>query len=141
MKIINPKQQGLTLIELLITVVIISILLSITIPTYHHVMITAKRNDAKTTLLAMAARMEHDYTQRHRYIDDNGAAPTLQTLGIINPHEDYIFSLSATADDYVLYATPIKDQATSDLKCGTLTLNQLGEKGASKAIPNSNGCW
>ena len=48
------KQQGFTLIELVIVVAIVGILSSIALPLYRDYVVRANRTEAKTALLGMA---------------------------------------------------------------------------------------
>jgi type IV pilus assembly protein PilE len=64
------KALGFTLIELMITVVIVAILASIAIPSYTSYVLRSHRTEAKTVLLTMASMEE-------RYLSTNGKYSSL----------------------------------------------------------------
>ena len=139
---IRPKKLlGFTLTEIIVTLMILCILGGIAIPTYKHVMLKTRRNDAKATLIHMAARLEARYSKEQSYLDENDIDPSLADLGVQSPHQDYTFSMNVTSDTYTLYATPMDSQAKWDTQCGVLTLNQSGTKGAQGKNQDTNGCW
>ena len=63
---------GFTLIELMITIVIATVLLTIAIPSYQSQIRKSRRTEAKTALLDLAAREE-------RYLSTNSAYTTNNT--------------------------------------------------------------
>lgn len=136
-------QQGFTLIELLITVAIIGILASIAIPSYRDSVIKSRRTDAKSALTQASAAMERYFTERQTY--------SLATLGTnagdifstasSDGYYTLSFSVVPTAAVYTLQAAPTAGLSqTSDTKCGTFTLNQLGTKTVS-GTGSVSDCW
>src|SRR5271155_3424454 len=59
--------QGFTLIELVITMVIVAILASIAIPAYNSYVLKSHRTEAKTALLDMASLEERYFTTQNVY--------------------------------------------------------------------------
>src|SRR5271155_5243504 len=59
--------QGFTLIELVITMVIVAILASIAIPAYNSYILKSHRTEAKTALLDMASLEERYFTTQNVY--------------------------------------------------------------------------
>lgn len=128
MKKSNVKlSQGVTLIELMIAVVIISILASIAYPSYQQHIMQAHRVDAQATLVSLSNLMEQQFTQSGSYANVNAPAASNYYLYIIN----------ATNTSYVLSATPIPGSAQDGDACGTLTLDNFGQKSADL----TTGCW
>jgi type IV pilus assembly protein PilE len=126
---------GFTLIELMITIVIVGILAAISYPAYVDQMKRTRRSDGQAALLSMAARMEHYYTENNTYI---GATPTTIGASATSAEGYYNMSISnLTATTYTLNATAIagKAQAT-DTACTPLTLTYANVKG-----PNPTTCW
>ena len=62
------KQNGFSLIELLIVIAIIGILAGIAYPNYQEYVARARRADAKTVLLENAQFLERFYTQNGTYV-------------------------------------------------------------------------
>ncbi len=132
------KIIGFTLIELMVTVVIIGILTAIAYPTYQGYMAKNRRSDGQVALLDLANRMERYFASNNTY-----AGATLAGVGeaATSPNGYYNMSIAtATATNYTLQAAPTGAQATADTLCGTLTLNQLGQKGTTGTGAAAT-CW
>lgn len=129
------KENGFTLMELMIVVVIVGILGAIAYPTYTDHMIKSRRVDGQTALYNLATMMEHFYTENNTYV---GA--TLGTFGFTaNSSQGYyqISITSQTATSFTLSATPTAGgPQTQDTTCGTLTLTNTNVK-----APNPTTCW
>ena len=62
------RQSGFTLIELMITVVVIGILAAIAYPSYQEFVKRGNRTEGQAFLSEVAARQERYYAQNHAYI-------------------------------------------------------------------------
>lgn len=138
------KQSGFTLIELMITVVIVSILAAIAIPSYRDHVRQSNRADAKAVLLENAQFMERNLTEANRY-DQTSAGATTALLYTQSPKTgtaNYAMGFvsgSLAATTYTLQAVP-SGSMTGDA-CGTLTLTHTGVKGVSGASLTATDCW
>jgi type IV pilus assembly protein PilE len=125
----NPRARGFTLVELMITVVIIGIIAAIAYPGYRDYVRKARRTDAFQALAATASKQELFYTKNLRY------ATSLSALGLTAPFstttaDDYRLSLvtAATAQQFTLSAVPTVSGRQATDSCGTLTINYRGSK-------------
>src|SRR5690242_4405323 len=97
--------RGFTLIELMITIVVIAILASIAIPTYRSYTQRARRSDAKVALMRIQAAQERWFLQNRSYSCDLTAAG----LGVGAASENSYYSLAfsaCSATAYTARATP-----------------------------------
>jgi type IV pilus assembly protein PilE len=145
------RSAGFTLIELMITVVIATILLSIAIPLYLHQIRESRRTDARSALLDLAAREE-------RYFDSNNAyTATAGNLGYSgfgsgNPvgSGQYYYidtptvSNAANPPTFTLEAQPLAGKGQDlDSDCQTFFVDSKGDQTAknSASTDNSTTCW
>ena len=64
---LRKHMSGITLIELMIVVVVISILAAIAYPNYQEFTARAKRNEAKAALLRLAINQERFYLNNNSF--------------------------------------------------------------------------
>lgn len=125
-------QQGFSLLEILLTVVIIGILAAIGIPMYSDHLAAGKRMSAEISLSKLASALE-------KYYFDNGTYQNakLNNLGFPTIIDNYKLSIDSSDDEnFQLSAIPLDN----NVKCGTLFLNSSGEKGVSGS-ENIAECW
>ncbi len=149
----RTRAAGFTLIELMITVVIATILLSIAIPLYLHQIRESRRTDARSALLELAAREE-------RYFDTNNAyTTTASNLGytgfgtsypVGNGQYYYIAAVTVTAGTgttpptFSLEADPISGKGQDlDTDCAKFFVDSKGDQTAknSAGALNNATCW
>jgi len=131
---------GFTLIELLITLAIITILTLAVYPSYSHHLTNIRRTNVTSVLRDISGRIEQFYLKDHSYegatYDKLGISNTAQT----NYQQHYRITLNTTVDSYMLTATPVGTQAQTDKICGTLSLDQQGNKSISGPGTIAS-CW
>lgn len=138
------RVQGFTLVEMVIVVLIISILAAIAYPAYQNHVIKARREAAKGCLLEMQQFMERFYTTNLRYDQTMGGGaavvlPQCQAGRDVTNH--YAVRLDAvTQRTYTLSATPLDRQLAIDTYCGTLGLNNAGNK-TKTGSETVDYCW
>ncbi len=118
--------KGITLLELMVTVAIISIIAGIGIPSFQDQIMGTRRGDGMTQLLQLQMQQES-------YRLENNSYATNTELAL--PVSDYYtFTTSAvSATTYTLPATA-KSSQTKDSGCTALTLDQSMNK-------NPAACW
>lgn len=127
------KQQGFTLIEILIVILILGIVSSVAIYNYQSYLLRANRADAIKLLLDTAASEENYYSFKYKYTDvlsDLGMASDTSAYG----HYRLSVDLIDNKKSFILTATPIGKQVSDS--CGAFKLHSDGERTADK-----NGCW
>ena len=138
------KSAGFTLIELVVSMVIVAIIAAIAIPSYSNYALQSHRTDAKTALLDLASLEERYYSVNNTYTSvaaSLGYTAFPQTVGggyyQVNVSNVNPPSLTTPAT-YTLTATAIGNQL-KDTLCTTFTLTQQGLQTSSDTVNNS--CW
>lgn len=131
------RQQGITLVELVLAIVIVGILSSVAYPRFSQYLQQSRRSEAHSALIQIANLEEHFFLQMQRYA-------SLSELGLktfpdnsYTTENDY-YRITATVDPafYRLTATAIGTQ-THDTECQTFTLTQDGSRDSS----SHQRCW
>lgn len=115
---------GFTLLELITTLAILSFLITISYPVYNQYVMKTHRVTAKVALLDLASNLERYHVVHNTYV---GAVSANKYT------EDDFYKLdisNATGENYLLTATPSGAQI-QDKTCGTLSLNELGQRDIS----------
>ena len=118
------KHAGFTLIELMITVVIIGILGAIAYPTYQTHLLKGRRSAAQTHLMDISQK------QQQYLLDARAYAPDLATLSISTPstvtpyYTITVAAVAGTPPTFTVTATPIGTQVSD----GVLTIDNAGAK-------------
>ena len=147
----GPRIGGFTLVELMITVVILAIIVAIALPSYQAQSQKARRTDARNALLDIAGREErflsvsNAYSQLPSDVGYGGAAWPQN----VTPNSYYSVTVTVPAPgfpagtpSFLVTATPIGLQVT-DTTCATFTVNQIGQQTAqnSGGVDTSTTCW
>ncbi len=145
----NRSQHGFSLLELMITVAIISILAAVVYPSYMDSVRKARRAEAKAALTRMMQVEERFYTANNVYIDSGDtrftAANGFKTFSGDNPSNS-AYTISAALSTSACGTTTASDQCVilsatavqTDPKCQFMTVNNVGIKTSS---PSTTDCW
>jgi type IV pilus assembly protein PilE len=135
------KQRGVTLIELMIVVSIVSILAAIAYPSYRNQLMRSHRAEGKAALLQVQVAQEKYFLQASRY----GTLAELSTisLGLKADGSDFVtangyYKISFPSQDDVSYKAKaeIHGGQSDDNHCANLTITQSGNRDATNA-----DCW
>ncbi len=129
--------RGVTLLELMIVLVIISILAAIAYPNYREYIIRAKRTEAKAALLQIATQQERFYLQNNSFTQDLLVLGFATTPNFTTDSESYVINVGAAdANNFTATAT---FQLGGDEAAKCLTF-QIDGRGAKTSAPDTD-CW
>jgi type IV pilus assembly protein PilE len=136
----GARSRGFTLVELMITVGIVAILAAIAYPAYQQQVVKTHRSAAKACLAQYAQFMERYYTTTLTYV---GAAPVLGCASEGQIANHYGFSVEDVgANAYRVVATPTTSFAARDTRCGTLSIDNAGQRSAGTgSVDDVRYCW
>ena len=146
---------GFTLVELVITVAIVAILMSIALPAYTGYVARARRADARTQLVQAAQFMQRFYAANDSFARDRanndviGQMPAnlLQSPGDSAKLYDLgIPPDTLSASSFELRMIPVAGGAMGNDACGTFTLTATGVRGVrvGDAVGDTglrDSCW
>jgi|LKGT01.1.fsa_nt_gi type IV pilus assembly protein PilE len=129
--------RGITLLELMIVVVIISILTAIAYPNYREYVTRAKRTEAKAALLQIATNQERFYLQNNTYTTNMTNLGFPVAGAFLSDSDSYIINVGAAdANDFTATAT---FQLGGD-EAGKCLTFQIDGRGAKTSAPDTD-CW
>jgi type IV pilus assembly protein PilE len=159
----SRRSRGFSLIELMITVVIVAILASIAIPSYSTYVLRSHRTEAKTALLDMASMEERWLTTNGQYTSNPanlgfaGAGVPVDliaqpmkvgsnyyqvqipaALGVAAPGSP------PTVATFTITAVPLPGSPqVNDTACASFTVTSTGARQAftSGGVDNTATCW
>ena len=124
------KSTGFTLIELMITVVVIAILGAIAYPSYQDHLRKGRRAAAQAFLVDVASRQQQYLLDARNYAVGAGAITALNVTVPTDVAPYYTIAVTPAAPanppSFTLTATPIA--GSTQVSDGVLTLNQEGNK-------------
>ena len=131
------KMRGITLIELMIVVLIVSILAAVSYPSYREFSARAKRNEAKAALLQIATNQERAYLQNNTFTQDLTTLGFATTPIFTTATGSYDIEIpNADTANFTATAT-FKLGGREGAKCGVFTIDGRGVKTSAPDID----CW
>ena len=133
---LRKHMSGITLIELMIVVVIVSILAAVAFPNYQEFSARAKRNEAKAALLQIKINQERFYLNNNTFTQDMtqlgfAADPFTTDTG------SYIIDVTAASPSNFSATATYQLGGNEASKCQTFTIDG---RGAKTSGPETN-CW
>jgi type IV pilus assembly protein PilE len=147
------RSLGFSLIELMVTVAVVSILAAIAVTSYTSQVQKSRRTEAKSAMLDLAGREERLFSTANAYSNLEAyvgyAAAGASTVMTNMPFGNGYYTLTVAVPDtnqapttpttYLITAIPVGSQA-NDTACGSFTLNQLGVQ-AVTGTSTAATCW
>lgn len=142
-------KNGFTVVEVLITMVIVVVLASIAYPSYVSLLRKAHRAEAATELASLAQAQERFYARFRTYSSVVNAPETctgkgcgLQRSSSLSENDYYVLSSNGDATSYTLTATA-RGLQLEDTDCITMTIDNVGIKAARSAYGEdlTEKCW
>lgn len=124
---------GFTLIELMITVIVIAVLAAISIPSYQQYVLRSHRAVVKADMAEYAQRAE-------RFHSSNNSYSGFTLPATVSPREGgtkrYGLAFKGDGTSFTITASP--DGAQTKDSCGKLTVDQANRK---TAVGTASDCW
>jgi len=134
---LRRNMHGITLIELMIVVVIVSILAAVAFPNYQEFTARAKRNEARAALLRLATNQERFYLNNNTFTQDLTALGFATTPTTVTETGYYTIQVTAAnASNFTASATYLQGGSEAG-KCLTFSITARGAK-TSGPQPD---CW
>lgn len=130
----KKSQGGFTLVEAMITITILTILVSLAVPSYFQYVLRTNRSEAIDGLLAASACQERLFIRNNVY--------DAASCGGATPNGHYAVALATTNanQNFVATAAPLSGQLKDS--CGDMTLSDTGVKTADgKTGTFAITCW
>jgi type IV pilus assembly protein PilE len=130
------RQDGFTLIELMVVVAIIGILVAVAFPAYQDYAIRGKLAEMKAALSDGRVKIEQYFQDNKTYSGGGGANGCPSTIPASTDSFDYV--CNTTAVTYTITAT---GKAGTNVSAFSYTINELNTRTSATPWGNSATCW
>lgn len=128
-KLSFKREEGFSLVELMIAVAIVSILASIALPSYRAYIVKSRRTDIQREMVSYGQALERWYTTNGTY--QNSAATDCGVAYTGSATYYTVTGTCTTATAYSISAVPVS--SSSQAGDGTQTLDNTGAKAGTWA--------
>jgi type IV pilus assembly protein PilE len=128
----KKKNQGFSLVELLITIAILGLLVAIAVPNYRAQVIRGARTEAIDELLKVAQFEQRSFTLNNQFV-----APANNPYTTTSGRYTITTNITNGGQGYTISAAPQGGQA--DDICGTMMLDEVGRK--TTTLGDAANCW
>lgn len=148
--------QGFTLVELMVVVAIVGILTMIVVPSYQGVVERGNRSDIITHANTIAMRQEQYFSENLTYASEFTGLNSLNMGSNMSPNGKGYAEITVTPNNcdpadlvnrctgYVIRVIREFNSSSpseAQLRCGTLTLDNLGVRGVEHTDGSVEECW
>ena len=146
----RARMAGFTLVELLTTIVIVSILVAVAVPAFNAQTRKSRRTEARTALLDIASREERLYSTTNTYsqtasdLGYTGSWPQAVGSGYYTVNVTFAAATSTTPSTFTATASPVTGKGQDkDTKCASFQVIQTGAQTAtdSGGSTSTSSCW
>ena len=131
------KVRGVTLLELMMVVVVLSLLVVIAYPNYREFVARAKRNEAKAALLQIAQNQERVYLNANEYTENMTQLGFDVEKDFVTESDSYLIQVfDADASNFTATATYRRD----DNEAGKCRIFRIDARGERTSDPEDD-CW
>jgi len=139
----RSRHAGFTLVETMITVVILAIVAMIAYPSLMQSIKKGNRIDAQTALIRTASNLERFFGANGAYTTDTTQLGLMIDAGTaVSDDGHYIITVTAGAtgigSSYVISANATGNMQINDASCTTLSLDSSGRRTPD---PIESDCW
>ena len=149
------RAAGFTLIELMVTLTIVSILATVALPAYTGYVARARRADARTQLMQVTQFMQRFYAANDSFEQDRAANAVIDQIPAslkqspadgVKLYELAIPAATLNAAGYEIRMVPVTGGNMDNDSCGTFTLTSTGVRGVLAgadvgAASLRDSCW
>lgn len=138
----RAAQRGFTLMEIMITVIIIGILAAVAIPTYQEYVRQGQRSEGAAYAMQLATAQERFFTMRNSYTTTAADLSMNAFSGSSASLSSWTFVLAAgtTGDIATSFVVTGTNTHTDDAKCSEIQIDQTGAK-TYTGSGDSKDCW
>jgi len=139
---------GFTLLELLITLAVITVLGMIAVTSYSSFIVRGYRAEAKVVMSEIAQKEERYFSAYHKYLHGDDAVKQFRgdtAADILSEHGMYKIDVKPNGTGYLIEATPVAGEpaAARDKDCRVFTLDHTGKESANDGAgrDTTDICW